>query len=61
METDEELLESLEGDIVSVIYTNDENGRPISAELIETKNGKNDYASQTLTFNYKTRYSYQAE
>ena len=26
METDEELLESLEGDIVSVIYTNDENG-----------------------------------
>ena len=42
-------------------YTNDETGKPISAELIETKNGKNDYASQTLTFNYKTRYSYQAE
>ena len=42
-------------------YTNDENGRPISAELIETEDGKNAYASQILTYNYETLYFYNAE
>ncbi|MBE6937872.1 MAG: ATP-dependent RecD-like DNA helicase [Ruminococcaceae bacterium] len=37
METDEELLESLEGDIVSVIYTNDENGYAVVE--VETPEG----------------------
>ena len=43
------------------LYTNDENGRPISAELIETENGNNAYASQILTYNYETLYFYNAE
>ena len=43
------------------LYTNDENGRPISAELIETVDGKNAYASQILTYNYETLYFYDAE
>ena len=45
----------------SLIYTNDENGRPITAELIETKDGKNDYASQILTYHYETLYFYATE
>lgn len=47
--------------ITQFLYTNDENGRPISAELIETENGKNSYASQILTYNYETLYFYNAE
>lgn len=47
--------------ITQFLYTNDENGRPISAELIETKDGKNSYASQILTYNYETLYFYNAE
>lgn len=43
------------------LYTNDENGRPVSAELIETVDGKNSYASQILTYNYETLYFYDAE
>ena len=47
--------------IFQFLYTNDENGRPISAELIETVDGKNSYASQILTYNYETLYFYDAE
>ena len=47
--------------ITQFLYTNDENGRPISAELIETEDGKNSYASQILTYNYETLYFYNAE
>lgn len=47
--------------ITQFLYTNDENGRPISAELIETVDGKNSYASQILTYNYETLYFYDAE
>ena len=47
--------------ITQFLYTNDENGRPISAELIETKDGKNAYTSQILTCNYETLYFYDAE
>ncbi|MBQ7309581.1 MAG: hypothetical protein IJW87_05325 [Clostridia bacterium] len=47
--------------ITQFLYTNDENGRPISAELIETVDGKNYYASQILTYNYETLYFYNAE
>ena len=43
---------------IQFLYTNDENGRPISAELIETVDGKNAYASQILTYNYETLYFY---
>ena len=47
--------------ITQFLNTNDENGRPISAELIETVDGKNSYASQILTYNYETLYFYNAE
>jgi YD repeat-containing protein len=47
--------------VTQYFYTNDENGRPISAELIETEDGKNAYASQILTYNYETLYFYDAE
>ena len=47
--------------IFQFLYTNDENGKPISAELIETVDGKNSYASQILTYNYETLYFYDAE
>ena len=47
--------------VFQFLYTNDENGRPISVELIETKDGKNSYASQILTYNYETLYFYDAE
>lgn len=47
--------------VTQFLYTNDENGRPISAELIETEDGKNAYASQILTYNYETLYFYDAE
>ena len=47
--------------VTQFIYTYDENGRIVSAELIETKNGKNEYASQILTYNYETLYFYTAE
>lgn len=47
--------------IFQFLYTNDENGRPVSAELIETVDGKNSYDSQILTYNYETLYFYDAE
>ena len=47
--------------VFQFLYTNDENGRPISVELIETKDGKNAYTSQILTYNYETLYFYDAE
>lgn len=47
--------------VEELYYTNDENGKPISAELIETENGKNKYASQILTYNYEDIYFYNAE
>ena len=47
--------------VFQFLYTNDANGKPISAELIETENGKNAYASQILTYHYETLYFYNAE
>ena len=43
------------------IYTNDNNGNPISAELVETVNGVNLHFSQILTYNYETFYLYNAK
>ena len=43
------------------IYTNDNNGNPISAELVEKVNGRNSYSSQILTYNYETFYLYNAK
>jgi hypothetical protein len=39
-------------------YTNDEQGRPVSAELTEVKNGVSTYASQQWTYFYHTFYFY---
>lgn len=42
------------------VYTNDAQGRPVSADYTELYDGRSSYASQTITYNYDDLYFYNA-